>query len=238
MTETLVPIDTSFDFRTDSGGRDPDSWSPTLQRYHHVLWSKDLPSGRRFELTPRARPPFALTHASDLGEFCLSSDSVLPTFTRREDMQAIVGSLPLADIEALNTITYTIGGMVLWPGAQIDRKWTINQARGCTRRIADRFDLTLECVRRHYAEDVDHPLADVFGRYRGFFDLFDDFDGYVEFWLLDDLVDEQRRVKFFLPSGGFTLPSIPRTADDYLRFCDATVEFVMARNDRIGRLGL
>lgn len=35
-------------------------------------------------------------------------------------MQAIIGQLPPADIDALNTITYTIGGMVLWPGNQID----------------------------------------------------------------------------------------------------------------------
>ena len=46
-------------------------------------------------------------------------------------------SIPTVDIDALNTITYTIGGMVLWPGDQIDGTWTINQARGCTGRIAD-----------------------------------------------------------------------------------------------------
>lgn len=53
-------------------------------------------------------------------------------------MQAIIGQLPPADIDALNTITYTIGGMVLWPGNQIDRKWTINQARGYTGSLSPR----------------------------------------------------------------------------------------------------
>jgi hypothetical protein len=62
-------------------------------------------------------------------------------------MQAIIGRLPPADIHALSTITSTIGGTVLWPGNQINGKWTINQARGCTGRIADRFDLTVECIR-------------------------------------------------------------------------------------------
>ena len=38
-------IDTSFDVRTDSRGKDPDTWSPTLCRYHQLLWSKPLPSG-------------------------------------------------------------------------------------------------------------------------------------------------------------------------------------------------
>ena len=44
-------IDTTFDFRTDTPpGRDPDSHSPTLRRYHQLLWSKPLPSGVLFEL--------------------------------------------------------------------------------------------------------------------------------------------------------------------------------------------
>ena len=103
-------------------------------------------------------------------------------------MQAIIGKLPPADIVALNTITYTIGGMVLWRGNQVDRKWTINQARGCLRRIADRFDLTVECVRRHYQGDSRHPLADDSAATETV-STFRYFAGYVDFWLLDDLVD-------------------------------------------------
>jgi len=143
----------------------------------------------------------------------------------------------LPDIDALDTITYTIGGMMLWPGNQIDRRWTINQARGCTPRIADRFDLTVECVRRHY-EGETHPLAATFDRYHDFFDLFASFAGYVEFWLLDDLVDAKGRAQLFLPSAYFTLPSVPRNVDDYLEFCENTIAFVMARKERIVQLGL
>jgi hypothetical protein len=233
-----VTIDITFDFRTDATGPDPDASSPMLLQYHHLLWSKPLPSGRHFELTPRKRTPYALLHESDLGTFWLTSDSVLATFTRRPDMQTIIAQLPPADIVALNTITYTIGGMVLWPGNQIDRKWTINQARGCTGRIADRFDLTVECIRRHYEGDTTHPLAAAFGRYRDFFDLFGGFAGYVDFWLLDDLLDPDGGVKLFLPSEDFTLPSVPRNLADYLVFCERTIEFVTARNERIQRLGL
>ena len=38
-------IDTTFDVRTDAGGRDPDRYSATLRRYHRLLWSKPLPGG-------------------------------------------------------------------------------------------------------------------------------------------------------------------------------------------------
>lgn len=233
-----MAIDITFDFRTDSAGKDPDSYSPTLLRYHQLLWSKPLPSGEQFQLTPRTRKPYVLLHNSSLGDFYLTSDSVLPTFTRRPDMQAIIRQIPPADVIALDTITYTIGGMILWPANQIDRKWTINQARGCTARIADRFDLTVECIRRHYEGDTAHPLADAFKRYSDFFDLFSSFVGYVDFWLLDDLVDTDGGVKFFLPSEDFTLPSIPRSLVDYLAFCERTIEFLMARNERIHHLRL
>ena len=41
----------TFDFRSDTPpGRDPDALSPTLRRYHQLLWSKPLPSGAPFEL--------------------------------------------------------------------------------------------------------------------------------------------------------------------------------------------
>ena len=40
-----MAIDTAFDFRTDANGKDPDSHSLTLRRYHRLLWSKPLPNG-------------------------------------------------------------------------------------------------------------------------------------------------------------------------------------------------
>ena len=43
------------------------------------------------------------------------------------------------------------------------------------------------------------------------------FAGYVNFWLLDDLVDTDGGVKLFLPSEDFTLPSVPRSLADYDR---------------------
>ena len=44
-------IDITFDFRSDTPpGKDPDALSPTLRRYHKLLWSKPLPSGVVFEL--------------------------------------------------------------------------------------------------------------------------------------------------------------------------------------------
>ena len=85
---TSMAIDIAFDVRTDAGGKDPDSHSPTLRRYHRLLWSKPLPSGASFDLSDTTRGVY-LHHSSTLGEFFLSSDSVIPTFTRWPALEPI-----------------------------------------------------------------------------------------------------------------------------------------------------
>ena len=44
-------IDINFNFFSDAKGGDPDSTSPTLRKYHKILWSKPLPNGKPFNLT-------------------------------------------------------------------------------------------------------------------------------------------------------------------------------------------
>jgi hypothetical protein len=60
-----MTIDITFDLRTDAIGKnpDPDASSPTLLRYHHLLWTKPLPSGRHFELIPRSQKPLVTKRA-------------------------------------------------------------------------------------------------------------------------------------------------------------------------------
>ena len=98
-------------------------------------------------------------------------------------MKHITELFPEEENEAFRTIGYTIGGMMVFPGNRIDGKATINGARGFTRKIADRFDLTLECIRRHYLNQPS-PLDDTLSRYGDFFALFGNFDGYVDHFLL------------------------------------------------------
>ena len=223
-------IDTSFDFRDDANGKDPDAHSPTLRRYHRFLWSKPLPSGRSFELSDTERRHY-LHHDSELGQFSLSSDSVIPTYTRL--LKAITELFPEEERSEFESISYTIGGMMVFPGNRIDGKYTINVARGLNKKIADRMDLTLECIRRHYLGE-DSPLRDVLGRYREYFALFNDFRGYVDFFLLQDLVDNSRgEVNFLMPFDNFKPPSTPRDKAAYAAYRNRTIEFIESRNRRI-----
>ena len=214
-------IDTTFDFRTDAAGKDPDTYSATLCRYHQLLWSKPLPSGVVFDLVPTSRPKYYFSHRSEIGDFVLSSDAFIPVYTRYGVPKPVLERFSAAEHDDFNTVGYTIGGFILWPANAIDRKWTINQARGCLRSsIGDRMDLTLECIRRHY-RDAWSPLGDVLARYRDFFAAFEDFRGYVEFWLLQDMVtDDYSTIRFFTQFDDFQGPAIPqdfRTYREYRR---------------------
>src|SRR5688500_13579717 len=104
-------IDTTFDFRSDAGGKDPDSQSPTLRRYHRLLWSKPLPDGTFFALEDLGSKGY-LRHRSERGEFLLSSDTVLRTFSNHKRMKHIITQIPEAEREDALTRGYTIGGMI------------------------------------------------------------------------------------------------------------------------------
>ena len=233
---SMVAIDTLFDFRTEAfGNADPDAVSPTLRRYHQLLWSKPLPGGAMFDLSI-STPGVYLHHRSAVGEFFLSSDTVIPTFTLSPGMDPITEQLTESENAAFRTIQYTIGGMMVWPGNRINGKPTINVARGFHPRIKDRMDLTLECVRRQYLGQVS-PLSDPLARYRDFFALFEHFTGFVTFFLLQDMLTaDQTEVDFFLPFGDFKTPALPKDVDEYRSYRQRSIEFIEARNSRIERL--
>jgi hypothetical protein len=87
---------------------------------------------------------------SELGEFFPTSDAVIPTFTRWPILKHLTEQIPEVENEAFRTLGYTIGGMMVFPGNQVNRRPTINAARGLHPQIRDRFDLTLECIRRRH----------------------------------------------------------------------------------------
>jgi len=229
----LVRIDTTFDVRSDTPtGRDPDKYSPTLRRYHKLLWSKPLPTGAVFDLVDTT-PRVYLHHRSQLGEFWLSSDAVIPSFVKERRIAHVFDELPAEEVGAFRAAGYTIGGMMIFPGNRIGRKMTINSQRGFHPRIKDRFDLTVECIRRYYIGERS-PLFETLDRYADFFSLFGDFRGYVEFFVLQDLVTEDRAaVRFFTPFSEFVSWPVPETTEGYRAYMRNALDFIQARNERI-----
>jgi len=228
------PIDITFDFRSDTPeGGDPDACSPTLRAYHKLLWSKPLPNGVMFTLDDTT-PGAYLHHRSDLGEFFLSSDTSNSSFKNMSHVAHIRSQIPDDELNRFRTILYSIGNMIVFPGRQVGGRWTINQARGCYRSIGDRFDLTLEGIRLQYSCRP-NPLSGPFKRYADFFDLFGDFRGYVEFFLLHDLVTADcSAVKFLLPFIDFDRqPPHPESVAAFRTYLQEATRFIQARNLRI-----
>ena len=73
-----------------------------------------MPNGASFDLVA-SRPPVYLHHHSDLGEFWLSSDAVIHTYTRWGSMRPIIDQLSVEDCEVFWKIVSTIGGRMVWP---------------------------------------------------------------------------------------------------------------------------
>ena len=225
-------IDVAFDFRAESGTKDSDSHSPTLKLYHQTLWSKQLPAGGKLEVSEDGKRYLLATSPS--GEVRLTSDSITNSMAGHKKLHNIISQVPESLIADVKSYGSTIGSRLVFPGDQIDGGKTINVLRGFNGKIRDRFDLTLECIRRHYV-GTQSPLSSALARYGEFFELFRDFDGYVEFFLLQDLI-LGGKVKFFTdidwPTNG---GPYPLTAPQYELYANRTIEFVVKRNERIKR---
>ncbi len=240
-------IDVNFDFTLDSPGYwdnfwgedehipavkvDPDTASSTLAEYNRLLWSKPLPNGSCLPLEV-----FKLSGSNylkcDIKLF--SSDNVIcgyVYFCQKELLRKLHPSV--ADhrrfVEYHKHRCYTIGGTMIWPC----HPQSINQCRGVSMIIRDRFDRTIECVRRFYAGESS-PLSSCFERDRDFFELFVDFKGFIDFFFLQDIVSpDYSKVIMWLGDESFTTNPLPQTIEEYRHLLACQYDFMDARNRRI-----
>jgi len=238
-------IDINFDFTTDSpgywdnywekngglgyGGSDPDNASPTLQKYHKLLWSKPLPNGEVMELKTGSGP-YYLTWK----DFRFGSDSIIVSFRYRQ-YQYMIDQVKqrVPDYkqyyEELLRRAYTIGGTIIFP----KHVSSMNQNKGTNKLISDRWDLTLECIRRYYRGE-ESPLYNTIQRDHAFYELFVDFKGYVDFFFLQDAVtDDYSETKNWCGDFSFIESGLPKTVEEYFVFIENELDFLDKRNARI-----
>jgi len=228
--EKLINIE--YDFRTDSNGGDVDKYSSTLRKYHKILWSKPLPNGNNFSLDD-SKDNVYLYYKTESQEYFLSSDSIVHTYSKWKRTENIINQVPKNEINDFLNIAYTIGGYIIFPSNKVNNLPTINMERGTNQKIDDRFDLTLECIRRYYNGEKS-PLAETLERYDDFFKLFIDFKGYCDFFLLQDLtLDNYKKIKYFLPFNDFEIGQYPKNIEDYFIYKNNSIEFNKNRNKRI-----
>ncbi|MCQ2197612.1 MAG: hypothetical protein MJZ60_08850 [Bacteroidaceae bacterium] len=221
-----ITIDTSFDFRSDAKG-DPDSTSKKLQSTHRFLWSKPLPNGEFMSLEK-------YYNALKWKDIVLSSDSIIVSFrygSNHAFIENVKASMPDYDgfIENYLHRASMISGFTLFPKFP----GGMNQSRGCNKKICDRWDLTLECIRRWYAGE-ESPLSAAIEKNREFFELFVDFKGYVDFFFFQDCVSEDYgKVILWYNTPLFINSPIPKTNEDYMRWIELELDFAEKRKCRI-----
>ncbi len=240
MIDSVKDIDISFDFTEDTPNYwpnrdvDPDSKSPTLQKYQQLLWSKKLPNQRIMELK-RGYGSYYLYWDN----FRFGSDSIVNMYTRHANkyMQELLLEVKKSKnnydelIEKYIRLGYTIGGEIIFP--KNGKNYSINPRRGTNKLIRDRFDLTVECIRRYYKND-ESPLTDVLNHNKEFFDLFLNFKGYIDFFLLQDIVsDDYQEIKFYIDADNFNRDPYPADVDEWSKLYNAQMEFLSKRNERI-----
>ena len=238
-----MKIDVTFDFTTDTprywegfwddeilgkSVMDPDKESKTLQTYHKNLWSKVLPNGEIMSLNIENKINYL-----SWKNFRFGSDSIIVSFRYkryRKMLEEVANNISdyQSFIENYVHKAYTIGGSIIFP-----KENSINKARGISSYIRDRWDLTLECIRRYYNNE-NSPLYQTLLKNKDFFDLFVDFKGYVNFFYLQDCVTpDYQSVIFWIGDGDFSKNPLPKTVDEYLTWIDKELEFVSKRNKRI-----
>lgn len=240
-------IDVTFDFTSDTkgywdgywerrdglglGGADPDSESPTLRMYHKILWSKALPNGDYMDLqfgTPKSKNYLVWK------DFRFASDSLITGFRYKclkNLIYEIREKIPnyFQWQEKRTRHSYTIGGMIIFPM----HKNSINGQRGMNYQIRDRIDLTMECIRRFYNNE-ESPLSWVLESDSKFFNLFVDFKGFVDYFLLQDIVSKNyKSVKFFLKFDDFNYEPLPKNIEEFMQWKSCCTNFLNARNHRI-----
>jgi hypothetical protein len=243
----MSAIDPDFDFADDyRNGRDPDRWSQRLYDWQLLLWSRNVSGIKPFELEVVWSAGYTMRLTADGRSFRLASDGLMQTWSTpgwRRRFAPEVSEEIEADRSDFFRIASTIGGYLLWPLNRPDQDGhSINQVRGRTREIDDRFDLTLECIRRAYdVPDAYNPLRECLDRYWDFFELFGDFETYVRFWLLDDQLTPDGGVRSFMTGkriDEFRPVGVAQTVEEYVRFREGSIRFVLTRNQRIRELAL
>lgn len=234
---------------------DPDEHSKMLQQLHKKIWSGtvlDLKEGKGLDLENQLTPK----------NLRFSSDTIFTSFVGydkqcKQLFNEVIKYFGGEDNYRAYVEGYTrefyrnIGSFIIFPKIDGRKFDTINQARGNNNFIQDRFDLTLECIRRHYNQEKDFPLDKVLAENKEFFDLFGSFEGYVNYFCLQDLVEKDAtgehytgvkfwlarqnaaNIKSWLVDNDFMESPFPKDAKEYLELMEKQLEFVKNRTKRI-----
>lgn len=239
-----------------STGWDPDRKSKSLAETHAFLWSGKTGNTQnpdiKLDLNVVGRKNFILNDKKT--SILFSSDTLINSFKWKRTKETVLrplinelGSDKYHEMqEAFTKKAYTIGGMIIFPQRKAEN--SINRQRGFDTLIADRVDLTIECIRRYFFNET-NPCrflsSSVLEKNGDFFRLFgtgfDGFKAYIDFFFLNDIVSpDYKKVRSFIGTKEFleqdafsTSPSYPKNKEKWIQWKENAVDFIDKRNQRI-----
>lgn len=214
---------------------DPDAVCEELREMHYRLYNRyDSHIVRPFSfekkyplLSPNGQY-FYLYEANGNNRF--GSDTMNSLYLYYEALQNIryemikCGRNPESEMEnSRRNIIYRPGNFIIFP--KKDKKVSINVARGNYRgKIKDRFDLTLDCIKKQY-ESRDNSLSWILQEYWDeFFGRFYDFNEYVHFFMLEDYLDEKNEVIRLIDNEEHILPKTLEEYDEYIKRISSIID--------------
>ena len=229
-----------------TGLPDPDAFSERLYDFYETIWNSqrqklnlNLPevqkvwNGQAWELVGVADKSLRL-----------GTDSVMSIYWHRCDMRGFIAQLIEAKGDDFKHFirdylqdANTTGGFMLFPR----HRQSLNQARGVNAVINDRFDFTLECIRRNYLQQ-DNPLQAALDNDKAFFDSFGTFEKYVDFFCLNNSWVKDGQVfnlmdNKSLENYNFDKNPLP-TKDNWWGFYNNIMERLSSRNEQIEKLNV
>lgn len=232
---------------------DIDTYSQTLREYQACIYKKALPGGELFDLKIGNNPKDDYLYwcspnyyGDDLAKSRFASDSIV-NMQERYKPEHDNDFVPDLKNEGIRKIlkeyvksASTIGGEIIFP----KHPNSVNMARGRNHKIKDRFDLTLECIRRFYEQRDNqakeyNPLYDALKADEKFFDLFDGFGDYVEFFYLDGSYVQDGKIKFFIggePNFDDNFTPLPTNLEEWEQLYENQMACLAARNKKISDL--
>ena len=234
----------TFDKRVDLTDYDPDTKSLKLMHHLYELYKEDKGNGCFLQGLIESNENDLYIETVDIHLGCDSIANLL-------NIDALL--IDNNSRRTYCTLANTLGAKIIFP-KNGKGCFSINNARNC--KVVDRFDYTLECIRRYYNGE-ESRLNDVFllEKNKKFFNLFrnkdndsgkDAFKNYVNFFFLNDLVsDDFEKVKFFINTDEDTenrqklinfensISKYPYKIEDWRELYKETMLFVIKRNLRI-----
>jgi hypothetical protein len=241
LDDPELGLDSGTSYFRDGKYKDVDAASPRLYCCHELLWSGELPNGENLRLVFCRESDNRFMLKDENFPLPLTSDTISRSHSKLDNLLQS-GVISKEEANGYLRASRSIGSFLIWPiRGDKGNPWnTVNIVRA--RTVNDRIDLTLwhlkNCYEKNWGEDERDELGKPIGLYKTFklyrswFELFKTFKGFVDFFHLQDFVNEgDYSVQLFAETTAIRMGS-----DLELKYVRWLLDKISARDEKLRTL--